>query len=151
MFGGDVFDYFQDSNEAKSVLYGALANQVLGDSPYANKPAVGYQGKIPEYQAVRERVETDPNRRVGGQNQRYFSDMQYAKRPDTPPPSVAEAQAKAIAGQNQSRKRERERFAASASERASASKSNNKTNDVVSTIQITRQQLSLVEVNSVLI
>ena len=40
-FGGDVFDYFQDSNEAKSVLYGALANQVLGDSPYANKPAVG--------------------------------------------------------------------------------------------------------------
>ena len=66
-------------------------------------PKVGYQGKIPELQAVRERVpmqqpmEGQAPRRPGSEGRRYFSDTQYAERPDTPAPSVAEAQAKAQA------------------------------------------------------
>lgn len=41
---------------------------------------VGYQGKIPEYTAVRERVQDtyDPERRPGSGGQRYFSDVTYA-------------------------------------------------------------------------
>jgi hypothetical protein len=40
----------------------------------------GYQGKIPEYTAVRERVQDtyDPNRRPGSSGQRFFSDVRYA-------------------------------------------------------------------------
>ena len=43
------------------------------------KPPTGYQGKIPEYTAVREKVANtnDPNRRPGSGGQRYFSDTQY--------------------------------------------------------------------------
>jgi len=64
-----------------------------------NIPTVGYQGGIPSYEVVRDRVPTDPNRRRGGENQRYFTDTQYAEKPgdfkSTPPPSIAEAQARA--------------------------------------------------------
>lgn len=40
----------------------------------------GYQGGIPDYTAVRERVQDtyDPNRRPGSGGQRYFSDVTYA-------------------------------------------------------------------------
>ena len=43
------------------------------------KPPTGYQGKIPEYTAVRQQVENtyDPNRRPGSGGQRYFTDTQY--------------------------------------------------------------------------
>jgi hypothetical protein len=96
--GGDIAD-FASSEKGIATLGGLGLSYGLDKLGLTTPqtPKIGYQGKIPEYQAVRERVETDPNRRVGGQNQRYFSDMQYAKRPDTPPPSVAEAQAKAKA------------------------------------------------------
>ena len=64
-----------------------------------NIPNVGYQGGIPSYEVVRDRVPTDPNRRRGGENQRYFTDTQFAEKPgdfkSTRPPSIAEAQARA--------------------------------------------------------
>ena len=65
----------------------------LGDKP----PVVGYQGKVPNYTAVREQVPTqqDPNRRPGSGGRRYFSDMMYADRPERQPMTVAQARAKA--------------------------------------------------------
>jgi len=53
----------------------------------ANKPQekVGYQGKIPEYTAVRERVPMtyDPTRRAGSSGQQYFTAPSFAKKGDT--------------------------------------------------------------------
>jgi len=53
----------------------------------ANKPQekVGYQGKIPEYTAVRERVPMtyDPTRRPGSSGQQYFTAPSFAKKGDT--------------------------------------------------------------------
>jgi hypothetical protein len=52
----------------------------------ANKPQekVGYQGGIPEYTAVRERVPMtyDPTRRPGSSGQQYFTAPQFAKKDD---------------------------------------------------------------------
>lgn len=48
----------------------------------SSKPQpTGFQGKIPEYTAVRERVTDtyDPDRRPGSSGQRYFSDTRFAK------------------------------------------------------------------------
>ena len=72
-------------------------------------PVVGYQGGIPEYQAVRERVPmpADPNRRPGSGGRRYFSDIIYADRPERQSMSVAQAreqagqQAQGLAALNQ--------------------------------------------------
>ncbi len=49
-------------------------------------PPTGYQGSIPEYDAVREVVPGtyDPNRRPGSGGQRYFTDTQYVPRSETP-------------------------------------------------------------------
>jgi hypothetical protein len=56
----------------------ALAN-ALGYNDTNQRPT-GYQGKIPEYQVVRERVPTsDEERRPGETGRRYFSDMIYAQ------------------------------------------------------------------------
>jgi hypothetical protein len=53
----------------------------------ANKPQekVGYQGKIPEYTAVRERVPMtyDPTRRPGSSGQQYFTAPSFVKKGDT--------------------------------------------------------------------
>ena len=74
-----------------------------------NIPTVGYQGGIPSYEVVRDRVPTDPNRRRGGENQRYFTDTQYAEKPggfkETTPPSIAEAQARAATQRSQLQQR----------------------------------------------
>lgn len=64
------------------------------------RPNVGYQGKIPEYTAIREQVtgRDDTGRRPGSGGRRYFSDTMYAKKPEGQQPmSVEEAQAKAKA------------------------------------------------------
>jgi len=61
---------------------------------------VGYQGKIPEYTAIREQVtgRDDTDRRPGSAGRRYFSDTMYAKKPEGQQPmSVEEARAKAKA------------------------------------------------------
>ena len=63
-------------------------------------PPVGYQGKIPEYTAIREQVTSrdDTGRRPGSGGRRYFSDTMYAKKPEGQQPmSVEEARAKAKA------------------------------------------------------
>lgn len=84
---------------ARSNLGGTLIN--LGAKELGllepNIPVVGYQGGIPEYQAVRERVPmpADPNRRPGSGGRRYFSDVVYADRPERQPMSVAQAQQQA--------------------------------------------------------
>ena len=50
-------------------------------------PVVGYQGGIPEYQAVRQRVAMpeDPNRRPGAGGRRYFTDTIFAQKPESTP------------------------------------------------------------------
>lgn len=69
----------------------ALAN-ALGYNDTNQRPT-GYQGKIPEYQVVREQVPTsDEERRPGEAGRRYFSDTVYAQRPKTKTPAVAQAQ-----------------------------------------------------------
>ena len=62
-------------------------------------PVVGYQGSIPEYTAVRERVpmQEDPNRRPGSAGRRYFSDTIFAQKPETEPMTVEQARAQAKA------------------------------------------------------
>lgn len=64
-------------------------------SNQANIAPTGYQGKVKEYTAVRDRVpmQPDPNRRPGEGGRRYFSDIQYAARPATTLPTVEEARA----------------------------------------------------------
>ena len=74
----------------------------------ANKPQekVGYQGKIPEYTTVRERVPTtyDATRRPGSSGQQYFTAPQFAKKGDTTAIDAARAtaieQATALANAN---------------------------------------------------
>lgn len=63
----------------------------------AKTPVVGYQGGVPEYQAVRERVpmQPDPNRRPGSAGRRYFSDVQYADRPERQSMTVEQARQQA--------------------------------------------------------
>jgi|TARA_R100001480_G_scaffold34750_1_gene46509 hypothetical protein len=55
----------------------------------SNQQPVGYQGSIPEYTAVRQRVPAtnDPTRRPGSGGQRYFSDVSFA-----PSEGIASAQ-----------------------------------------------------------
>ena len=57
-------------------------------------PPVGYQGEIPNYAAVRQRVpmQPDPNRRPGAAGRQYFSDTIFADAPERKPISVADAQ-----------------------------------------------------------
>ena len=91
-----VVDFFNDEENAglaglASLLGGAALNS-FGITD-ANIPSVGYQGGIPEYTGVRERVQDtyDPSRRPGSGGQRYFSDMEYAA-----PGQEASAQQRAI-------------------------------------------------------
>lgn len=85
----------------------ALAKEFGFSDP--DVPVVGYQGSIPKYEAVRERVPmpADPNRRPGSGGRRYFSDVIYADRPERQPMSVAQAreqagqQAQGLAALNQ--------------------------------------------------
>ena len=75
----------------------------------ANAPRpTGYQGSIPQYQAVQERVPQTgiATPKPGASGQRYFSDVVYAQRPETPAPTVEQArrqtqsQAQQLAAQN---------------------------------------------------
>ena len=97
-FTGDVPEYLQGKGGpliGMGLAY--LAQQSgLGDQKI---PVVGYQGGIPEYQAVRQRVpiEEDPNRRPGAGGRRYFTDTIFAQKPETTPMTAEEAQAAAAA------------------------------------------------------
>ena len=76
-------------------IAGCAINKSGLSSP--NVPVVGYQGEVPKYTAVRERVpmQQDPNRRPGSGGRRYFSDIIYADRPERQPMSVAQARTQA--------------------------------------------------------
>ena len=60
---------------------GAATAAGLFDS---DPPKIGYQGKIPEYNAMQRAVtpNSDPNRMPGSYGQRYFTDMVYAGSPE---------------------------------------------------------------------
>lgn len=108
-WGSDAWDYVSDidldlnSDTAKFVKsllkddqgnydVGKIAGTVSGvaslagmlgliDSDASDDRPVGYQGKIPEYTAVRSRVDTstgEEQRRPGSGGRRYFSDVTYA-------------------------------------------------------------------------
>ena len=71
------------SNAGLASIAAAGLAKVTGLDQYFDPqiPEVGYQGKIPEYSAVKERVggTYDPNRRPGSGGQRYFSDTEFAE------------------------------------------------------------------------
>ena len=102
--GLDSVEAFLNTNPA---LEGLISGGIAGAASSAFLPdydqKTGYQGKVPEYTAVRERVpmqapvEGQAPRRPGSAGRRYFTDTQFAERPDTKVPSVAEAQATAQA------------------------------------------------------
>ncbi len=92
---------FLDVNPGIAGLADTFISNELSEYFQPEVPKIGYQGKIPELQAVRERVpmpapvEGQAPRRPGSAGRRYFSDTIYAKRPETDIPTVAEAQATA--------------------------------------------------------
>ena len=103
----DTVDLFtQDGGAAESILNSGLVSGVvqgavgkgLSKQFQPDIPQVGYQGKIPELQAVRERVpmqqpaEGEAPRRPGSAGRRYFSDTQFAARPNPSAPSIEQAQ-----------------------------------------------------------
>ena len=99
---------FAQSDMGKSLLQLGIGDLVK-DQFQAQTPQVGYQGGIPDYQAVRSRVPMQaPNqyplqqeevpqtpRRPGEGGRRYFSDTIFATAPATPTPTLEEAQATA--------------------------------------------------------
>ena len=76
-------------------LIGSATGMIGGNTT----PPTGYQGSIPKYDAVRERVPNtyDPNRRPGSGGQRYFTDTQYVPKAN---PAATPASAEGIAALN---------------------------------------------------
>jgi len=96
-FLGGVGDFFRSDigKMVGNVGLGALVDKTgIMD---AKTPVVGYQGSVPEYQAIRERVpmQAASDRRPGSAGRRYFSDIQYAGRPERQAMSVDQARQKA--------------------------------------------------------
>ena len=95
---GDIFNPGGGNSFLQGLLSMGLGSLIQG-SGFADPkiPQTGYQGEIPDYTAVRERVpmQDDPNRRPGAGGRRYFSDLIYADAPERKPMSVEEAQAQA--------------------------------------------------------
>ena len=86
----------QSDNKFLQSLLGMGIGSLLQGSGLADPkiPPVGYQGGIPNYTAVRQRVpmQPDPNRRPGAAGRQYFSDTIFADAPERKPISVADAQ-----------------------------------------------------------
>jgi hypothetical protein len=78
---------------------GSLAAQQFGLLD-GNTPPTGYQGGIPDYVAVQERVPESAiiPPRPGARGQRYFSDVIYAQKPQSmmTPPTLEQARAMAL-------------------------------------------------------
>ena len=92
-FLGGIGDFARSGVGSTLISLGAKELGLLD----AKTPVVGYQGGVPEYQAVRERVpmQPDPNRRPGSAGRRYFSDVQYADRPERQSMTVEQARQQA--------------------------------------------------------
>ena len=71
----------------------------------------GYQGGIPEYDVLRQRVPgtNDPTRRPGSSGQRYFTDVQYVPKGQGTPPALDPA---ALAAANMANPNRRQRVPA---------------------------------------
>ena len=98
-FGGDIFesglDFFTSPSGLAYLGGMGLSMSSMGDTKI---PQTGYQGGIPDYSMVRDRVpmEYDPNRRPGSMGQRYFSDAIFAQSPENiEPMTIEQARAKA--------------------------------------------------------
>jgi hypothetical protein len=78
----------QDGNAGKASLVAAGLAKLTGLDDFFEPqiPTVGYQGKIPEYTAVQERVTDtyDPNRRPGSGGQRFFSETEFVEEGQEP-------------------------------------------------------------------
>ena len=110
--GGDAFNALKKTftNKDGSIDWRSVAGAAGGlyGLYQANKPQekVGYQGGIPEYEAVRERVPMtyDPTRRAGSSGQQYFTAPKFVKQGDTNAITAARAlvldQATALANAN---------------------------------------------------
>ena len=96
-----------DAGSALSGIAGSLLlNKFAPGFMSPQSQPTGYQGEIPRYAAIRERVPMperqpvpeggiDPNRRPGSSGRRYFSDTIFAKQPKTEPMSIEAARKKA--------------------------------------------------------
>jgi len=99
--GADAFNSLKNTftNKDGSVDWRSVAGAAGGlyGLYQANRPQekVGYQGKIPEYTAVRERIPTtyDATRRPGSSGQQYFTAPQFVKKGDTTAIDAARAAA----------------------------------------------------------
>tara|TARA_R100001509_G_scaffold162588_1_gene134591 strand:- start:12588 stop:13340 length:753 start_codon:yes stop_codon:yes gene_type:complete len=100
-FTEDIGKYIGGADNLGSTLLGLGLGYIADKSGIADPklPVVGYQGSIPEYTAVRERVpmQADPNRRPGSTGRRYFSDTIFAQKPETEPMTVEQARTQAAA------------------------------------------------------
>jgi len=98
-FGGNAVDFFTSKGGIKMLMDMGLSGWGQKQGWFdPNITPTGYQGDIPRYDAIRERVpmEYDPQRRPGSMGQRYFSDTIYAERPaDAKPMTVEEARTQA--------------------------------------------------------
>jgi len=96
---GGGFQDFMGSDSGLAALAKLGLSYGLNKSGIADEqiPKTGYQGGIPSYTAVSERVPMayDPNRRPGSMGQRYFTDTIYAKGPEKRP-EITPEQARAM-------------------------------------------------------
>ena len=92
-FGGNAVDFFTSKGGVQMLLDYGLSGWGQKQGWFdPNIAPTGYQGGIPEYEAVRERVpmEYDPNRRPGSMGQRYFTDTIFAEKPAGSKPMTLE-------------------------------------------------------------
>tara|TARA_R100001082_G_C4356460_1_gene157130 strand:- start:640 stop:1470 length:831 start_codon:yes stop_codon:yes gene_type:complete len=92
-FGGNAVDFFTSKGGIQMLMDYGLSGWGQKQGWFdPNITPTGYQGGIPRYDAVRERVpmEYDPQRRPGSMGQRYFSDTFYAERPEGAKPMTVE-------------------------------------------------------------
>ena len=98
--GSGAWEWLTDDGNAEEVGAFLGATGTALDWFENDQKKAGYQGKIPEYTAVREQLPVfDPNRRPGGGGQRYFTDTYYGQTPEDQQTvgSLANAQAAADA------------------------------------------------------
>ena len=78
---GAGYDSYKDAKEAQDA--------------FRKRPTSGYQGGIPDYTAVRQRVPMtgdgyDANRRPGSSGRRYFTDVEFVGTPEYVAPTIPE-------------------------------------------------------------
>ena len=121
-------------------LYGAYQSQQA-------QPKTGYQGSIPKYEAVREKVANtyDPNRRPGSGNQQYFTDTKYVAPADADAAhTAAKEEAAGLEALNKANPaREAKAVLQAGSEKAEAAKQESRpASDVIKDLPIPKQNMA---------